>query len=528
MGKDLLSIGWGLRPHGLLSAGSRPPPIISYHTIGSPFSSALAISEYHMVENFGGNLSFHPAHHYSPRTEQEVLDILARHRGSRIKAIGRLHSWSEAARGDEVLLDLRHLNQVHTEQRPEGVWAVIGAGCQIKLALRELDRQARVTLPSVGLITEQAIAGAISTGTHGSGRHSLSHSMDEVRIALYDPATGQPVIRTITEGPELRAARCSLGCLGVILSVGFWARPKYNIEEWISRYPTLDEALASEDDSPLQQFYLIPWAWNYLVQHRKAVDAPRSSLAWLYRIYCFLTFDLGVHLAILFFERILRGSSVIKFFYRHLLQLAVVRGQHVVDNSSDMLVMEHEMFRHIEIEIFVRRAVLPQALSFVRELLSHFGGDNDALSESTRNQLAEHDLLPAVEAGAGRFTYNFLVCVRKVLADDTLISMASSDEEPCYALSFISLAKTTERAGFFQFAQCLSDCMVTLFSARPHWGKYNPLTAQQAAAIYPHLPEFQSVCDELDPQQLFRNDWINRILFHSPETSTQANGQSSE
>ncbi|MFO1005990.1 MAG: D-arabinono-1,4-lactone oxidase [Planctomycetaceae bacterium] len=480
-----------------------------------------------MVENFGGNLSFQPAHLYSPRTEQEVLDILARHRGSRIKAIGRLHSWSEAARGDEVLIDLRHFNQVQTEQRPEGVWAVVGAGCQVKRVLTELERQAGVTLPSLGLITEQAIAGAISTGTHGSGRHSMSHYMSEVRIAYYDPATGEPVIRTITEGPELQAARCSLGCLGVILSVGFWTRPKYNIEEWISRYPTLDEALASEGDSPLQQFYLIPWAWNYLVQHRKAVDSPRCSMAWLYRIYCFLTFDLGVHIALLFLERILQSSRAIKFFHRRLLHLAVVQGRHVVDNSSDMLVMEQELFRHIEIEMFVRRSALPQALSFVRELLSHFGGDKDALSETTRTQLAEHDLLAAVEAGAGRFTYNFLVCVRKVLADDTLISMASSDEEPCYALSFVSLAKTTKRAGFYQFAQCLSDCMVTLFSARPHWGKYNPLTAQQVAAIYPRLPEFQTLCEQLDPNQVFRNDWINRVLFHEPEASAKRNGHSS-
>lgn len=478
-----------------------------------------------MVENFGGNLSFHPAHQYSPRTEQEVLDILARHRGARIKVIGRLHSWSEAARGDEVLLDLRHLNQVQIEQRPEGVWAVVGAGCQIKRVLSELARQANVTLPSLGLITEQAIAGAFSTGTHGSGRHSMSHYMAEIRIAHYDPATGAPVIRSISEGEELRAARCSLGCLGIILGVGFWARPQYNIEEWIARYPTLDEVLASEDDTPLQQFYLIPWSWSYLVQHRKAVDTPRSSLAWLYRIYCFLTFDVGVHIVFLFLERILRSTRAIKFFHRHLLHWAVLRGPHVVDNSSDMLIMEHELFRHIEIEIFVRRSDLPQALALTKELLSHFGGDKQALSESARTQLAEHDLLTAVETGAGRFTYNYLVCVRKVLADDTLISMASSDGEPYYALSFISLAKTTERAGFYQFAQCLSDCMVALFSARPHWGKYNPLTAQQAADIYPHLPEFQVICQQLDPDRVFCNDWIDRVLFYQPDESARANSE---
>ena len=78
-------------------------------------------------------------------------------------------------RSDDVLLDLQHLNDVKTAQRDGQVWATIGAGCQMKRVLSELERQAGATTPSIGLITEQAIAGAISTGTHGSGKHSLSH-----------------------------------------------------------------------------------------------------------------------------------------------------------------------------------------------------------------------------------------------------------------------------------------------------------------------------------------------------------------
>jgi len=125
-----------------------------------------------------------------------------------------------------------------------------------------LERQSGGTLPSLGLITEQSIAGAVSTGTHGSGKHSLSHYIDEVRAATYDPATGKPVIRVISDGSELRAARCSLGSLGVIVSVGFWCRPQYQIEEHFRRYNGLDEVLAAETDYPLQQFYLIPWLWH--------------------------------------------------------------------------------------------------------------------------------------------------------------------------------------------------------------------------------------------------------------------------
>ncbi|MEZ6134963.1 MAG: hypothetical protein R3C53_08650 [Pirellulaceae bacterium] len=64
--------------------------------------------------------------------------------------------------------------------------------------------------PQSDFLTEQTIAGAISTGTHGSGRHSLSHYVIGVRVARYDPQTGDAVIVDITDGDELRAARCSL------------------------------------------------------------------------------------------------------------------------------------------------------------------------------------------------------------------------------------------------------------------------------------------------------------------------------
>lgn len=167
------------------------------------------------VQNFGRNVSFQPKIVAEPKSEDEVLRILAEHRGSRIRVIGRLHSYSEAACCEDVLLDLRNLNSVRIKQRDKGVWATIGAGCQVKRVLAELERQAGLTLSAVGLITEQAIAGAISTGTHGSGKHSLSHYVAEIRVATYDAATGEPVIRTINAGSELRAARCSLGCLRV-------------------------------------------------------------------------------------------------------------------------------------------------------------------------------------------------------------------------------------------------------------------------------------------------------------------------
>ena len=114
-----------------------------------------------------------PSSAYTPADELEVLQILNKHRGQRIRAVGSLHSWSDAILGEDVLLDLRRLHDVQVQPDGDQFVATVGAGCQIKRLLKELAHDG-ATLHSHGLITEQTIAGAISTGTHGSGRHSIA------------------------------------------------------------------------------------------------------------------------------------------------------------------------------------------------------------------------------------------------------------------------------------------------------------------------------------------------------------------
>jgi FAD/FMN-containing dehydrogenase len=187
-----------------------------------------------ITKNFGRNHVLKPSSAYTPADEQEVLQILDKHRGQRIRAVGSLHSWSDAILGGDVLLNLRRFNTVQLQSDGDQFVATVGAGCQIKRLLKELARDG-ATLHSLGLITEQTIAGAISTGTHGSGRHSMSHYVEEVRLARYDDSTGQAFIEEINAGESLQAARCSLGSLGIILSVKLRCRAQYNVQEHFTR-----------------------------------------------------------------------------------------------------------------------------------------------------------------------------------------------------------------------------------------------------------------------------------------------------
>ena len=84
------------------------------------------------MSNFGRNVVINPTTKYTPKTEEEVLEILNRHQGEQIRCVGRLHSWSRVLEADAVLIDLRDLNEVRSEDK-DGLNVVhVGAGCQVK------------------------------------------------------------------------------------------------------------------------------------------------------------------------------------------------------------------------------------------------------------------------------------------------------------------------------------------------------------------------------------------------------------
>ena len=201
------------------------------------------------IANFGGNQRWY-TRCYAPASEAEVLDILTRHIDVTIRVTGSGHSWSDIGANADIALDLSALNSV-TPIQTNGLDLVrVGAGCRIQDLLDRLHAATDRTLPTLGAIKKQTISGAISTGTHGSGRQSLSHFVASLRAVVFDPSTGHPVLREFTEGPELLAARCGLGCVGVILSVDLHTVPKYMVVETIRTYRSIEEIIAALPQIP--------------------------------------------------------------------------------------------------------------------------------------------------------------------------------------------------------------------------------------------------------------------------------------
>ncbi len=462
------------------------------------------------LANFGGNRRWQ-ARCYRPRDEEEVLAILGRHRTERIRAIGSLHSWSEIATVEGVTLDLSELDEVRPFERDGGKFVRVGAGCKLQDLLDHL-RDAGRTLPTLGAIKRQTIGGLISTATHGSGKQSVSHFVAAARIAAYD-AAGEPKIVEHRYGDALRAARCGLGCMGVVLSIELPTVATYRIRETVRRLERVEDALALYEDHPLTQFALVPHGPKVIAWERHMVPPgghQRGRLkAAFFRGFNLVGIDIGFHL--LLESCLAAGDRAVRLLMR-LLPWLLIANCPRVDDAEHVITMKHHLFRHEEMELFVPESRVAEAAEVLRSALRVFAGDAASVPAEVERKLREADLYDELMQRRGRYLHHYPVLFRRVSAEDALISMASSSGEAWFSLSLFTYRAPGRRESFYDACSWFARTMHALFGARLHWGKHYPLGAAETAGMYAELERFREICRTTDPDGAFRNAFTERVL----------------
>ncbi|MFE7422178.1 D-arabinono-1,4-lactone oxidase [Rhodococcus sp. NPDC057529] len=180
--------------------------------------------------NWGGNQSFAFSSFAKPTTDDDVAHTVrqAAHNGTGVRVAGSGHSFTPIVQTDHTLMSLESLSGV-TGTDSANRRANVRAGtrlCDIGAPLWD----AGLSLANQGDIDAQALAGAIATGTKGSGPAygSLSAMVRTVRLV---DGTGQIVEISESDTERLRAAQVSLGMLGVFLDIGIETLPAYKLRE---------------------------------------------------------------------------------------------------------------------------------------------------------------------------------------------------------------------------------------------------------------------------------------------------------
>ena len=289
----------------------------------------------------------------------------------------------------------------------------------------------------------------------------------------------------------------------------------YLLEETTRWFDRIEDVVECEADYPRQQFYLVPWSWRWYAQLRRPLppskDSAPGAAARMHRAFRLVGVDLLLNGAVRTLAARLRWWTGIRLLYRRMFPLVARSGMHVVDHSTRLLTMRHDLYRHVEMELFVPRHHLVRAAAFVAWVLRWCGGEPTPLPYSLAQDDFGCDVLEVVQALKGTYVHDYLVTFRKVLADDTLISMTSGDRsEAWYAISLVTYQR--DHLPFLGMAAFLAASMASVYGARPHWGKICPLSTAAVERLYPDLPRFRSVCAAIDREQVFVNDFARRVL----------------
>ncbi|KAJ3211847.1 hypothetical protein HDU67_004228 [Dinochytrium kinnereticum] len=170
-------------------------------------------------ENWARTFSCVPTVYVEVETEEEVLEsiVIARSRNLKVRVVGSGHSPGDIVCTEGMLMSIDELNNVievdHTNKR-----VTVQAGIKIK-DLNDHLATVGLALPNLGSISEQTLAGLISTGTHGTGlQHGILATMVESIRIVKSTLEVVDISRTKDEQTLLHAI-CSLGCFGVITRV---------------------------------------------------------------------------------------------------------------------------------------------------------------------------------------------------------------------------------------------------------------------------------------------------------------------
>ncbi len=194
--------------------------------------------------NWSGSVTCRPDGFEEPADEAAVQTRVraAAASGRELRVVGTGHSGTPLCATPDTLLGLDALAGV-LDHDPEAGLATVAAGTKLcDLGDPLLERG--LAMRNMGDIDKQSIAGAVGTGTHGTGRDlgNISSSVEAVRLV---DASGE--VRFFEDPTSLAALRVSLGSLGVFTALTLRVMPAYRLHERIRRLP-IEECLARLDD----------------------------------------------------------------------------------------------------------------------------------------------------------------------------------------------------------------------------------------------------------------------------------------
>jgi L-gulonolactone oxidase len=425
--------------------------------------------------NWAGTYSVTPERLRYPSSPDEVAAEVrqAAQDELSVKAIGAGYSSNDIAMTRGAMLNLSRLSGIlsHDEHSKQ---VTVGAGT----TLRELTRglwKLGLSLSCLGNLDTVTIAGAIATGTHGTGRRygGLGSLVRGLQLVT---AEGELIECSADQHPELfAAARVSLGALGIITAVTLQCEPAFVLHtvEAPADYDDLLEVLARLEQRDHFEFLWFPHTRRVLtnVQTRMPVDTP------------------------------LQPMGAMRSWYHHKFLGSVFSGMNRLSTAWPGITAK---MNRVATRALPERSYTDQAYRVVS------GGSNRVVFRQMEYAVPRTSLahvLDEIDDWLQRSgeQITFPVEVRLTAADNIPLSPAFG-RETCWVAVHQYYRRPYDN--YFLAVEAIAREV----DGRPHWGKLHYRTAEDLAPAYPLFDEFLAVRDTYDPNRRFGNDYLRRVL----------------
>ncbi|MCT2150056.1 FAD-binding protein [Dermabacter vaginalis] len=426
--------------------------------------------------NWSKNVEFAPTQVVHPRSEREIVHHIARAtaHGIGIRAMGAGHSFSPIAKPSGTTLTLDRYRGLARIDHSTGEVTLRG-GTRLWEIGPMLAKHSRA-LEVMGDIDRQSIAGAVSTGTHGTGGRftGVSGLVTGLKIVL---ANGDAVWADSEHNVKLfEAARLGLGALGIIVEVRLRTVPLYKLHRREYSAPLEETAarfLETSMEQDHQEFFFVPSGRRAVVRELNHVPAESSNRG-MGRVRTSIESEVVGNGALALANRLVQAVPATKRPLSSAVSALMPAGEAVHFPYRLFVASRRTRFRECEMAIPASR------FGEAFEALTR------ALESSTRSLI-------------------FPLEVRRAAADDVWLSTAH-DRDTVYIAAHNPLHAASD-----DYLHLVHDTLVE-FEGRPHWGKMHWLRETELRELYPNFEQFVSVRNELDPDRLFSTPYLDSLL----------------
>jgi L-gulonolactone oxidase len=422
-------------------------------------------------ENWAHTLKFKPNRFCQPKNQAEVVEVVkdAFQSNRRVRIEGAGHSWAQFIVTDDTLLQLDDIKQALVADVLNHRYT-IEAGVRLKDLVKILENVG-LGMRNLGSITEQSIAGAISTGTHGTGLRlgNISKSIAGMKLVT---GTGDFLTIKDTDTELLNAARTGIGLLGVVTEVTIDCVPMYDLEY---------NAYCCKFDDVIDKFDILNQEnERFLIWWLVAPFGPKDN------VIVVTTNPPGTPAGFLGSAASTAGSGsanplpmdsddLLSLILRLFPSQPFNKILHQKGKYYDMLTLPLIPILHREMEYALPVANAPDTLRAIRRIVEE-----------------------------GDISTTLPIEVRFVERDDSLMSPARG-RDVCY------IGVSTQPNANEVYARV--EPLFKEAGGRPHWGKHFQLSRKEVEAMYPDShAKFCQIRRQLDPKGVFLNT-LSKQLF---------------